>query len=384
MLAELPLFVRPHIMSVTVLKGSAAKRKCPQSSASSTAAKVQALEVSQAPAKLKTCAVLLMYSGWGFYGMQRCPIYPTIEGELTKALIQCRYLEDSSEESYKKIWFKYASKTDKSVSALGQVCSMLLPVEDDVARNLNEALPQNIRVLDVIRTTRAFQARHSCNHRVYDYFFPTFALSPRDKPPTHSFRLSCDQLGRANAVLQHFVGTHNFYNFTSGRSPDDKSCIRYVLSAECLPPILYEDWEYAVIRVVGQSFILHQIRKMIGLMIVILRGTVNETVFDYVFNPERICVPKAPGLGLMLNRAVYTRYNEKFGNDGLHKPIEWNNYEEEIDNFKHNYIYPVIHKTEVEERSMLSWLESVDEHTQCNPPSGQSDDRPSTPTAVDS
>ncbi|KAA3670996.1 tRNA pseudouridine38-40 synthase, partial [Paragonimus westermani] len=229
------------------------------------------------------------------------------------------------------IWFQRASKTDKSVSAIGQVCSMLLPDSDDVMQNLNAALPEHIRILDIIRATQGFSANNACSHRIYDYLFPTFALAPHDLvggDSAHwSFRVSAETLTHANAVLHRFKGTHNFYNFTSGRLATDTSCYRYIISVECMPPFLYADSQYAVIRVVGQSFMLHQIRKMIGLMFAVVRGNTTDDVFDHVFGTERIDVPKAPGLGLMLNQVVYSRYNEKFGHDGIHRPIDWTKYE---------------------------------------------------------
>ncbi|KAF5400500.1 tRNA pseudouridine synthase [Paragonimus heterotremus] len=298
--------------------------------------------------KKKMYAVLMMYSGWGYYGMQRSPTHPTIEGELSQALISCGYLEDMTGEAFKKIWFQRASKTDKSVSATGQVCSMLLPASDDLMQNLNAALPKHIRILgkltkflmfhmlvlpstDIIRATQSFCANTACSHRVYDYLFPTFALAPHDLAGGDTahwcFRVSAETLTHANAVLHRFKGTHNFYNFTSGRLAADKSCYRYIISMECMPPFLYADSQYAVIRVVGQSFMLHQIRKMIGLMFAVVRGNTTDDVFDHVFGTERIDVPKAPGLGLMLNQVVYTRYNEKFGHDGIHLPIDWTKYE---------------------------------------------------------
>ncbi|KAF7255663.1 hypothetical protein EG68_07821 [Paragonimus skrjabini miyazakii] len=317
--------------------------------------------------KKKMYAVLMMYSGWGYYGMQRSPTHPTIEGELSQALISCGYLEDMTGEAFKKIWFQRASKTDKSVSATGQVCSMLLPASDDLMQNLNAALPKHIRILDVIRATQSFCANTACSHRVYDYLFPTFALAPHDLTGGDTahwcFRVSAETLTHANAVLHRFKGTHNFYNFTSGRLATDKSCYRYIISVECMPPFLYADSQYAVIRVVGQSFMLHQIRKMIGLMFAVVRGNTTDDVFDHVFGTERIDVPKAPGLGLMLNQVVYTRYNEKFGNDGIHMPIDWTKYEDQMDAFKLEHIYDHIHKTEIEERSMLGWLDSLNVHS---------------------
>lgn len=318
------------------------------------------------PVKKKVHAILMMYCGWGYYGMQRTPTHPTIEGELSKALFACGYLADFTGEAYRKVWFQRASKTDKAVSAIGQVCSMLLPENENITEKLNSILPEHIRILDVIRATRSFSANTACSHRVYDYLLPTYALAPRDFTTDdlvyRSFRVSATTLTHANVVLKRFKGTHNFYNFTSGRLPTDSSCNRYIISVECLPPFLYEDCEYCVIRVVGQSFMLHQIRKMIGLMIAIVRGNTTEDVFDCVFGTKRVDIPKAPGLGLMLSEVNYDRYNARFGEDGFHDPIVWSKYEKQMDEFKLNYIYKHIHEKEIEERSMIDWISSLDVH----------------------
>ncbi|CAH8542301.1 unnamed protein product [Heterobilharzia americana] len=278
------------------------------------------VDESSARLRRKKCAVLMMYSGWGFYGMQRCPVFPTIEGELSKALFACGQLSNVTGEEHKKVHFQRASKTDKSVSALGQVCSIQLKGDDDLLNKLNTALPESIRILDIIRVTRCFSAQ-------------------------------ADQVVQANNLLARYKGTHNFYNFTSGRLSTDKSCYRYIMSAECMPVFLLGDHEYTLIRITGQSFMLHQIRKMIGLVLAVLRGYAQEDVFDIAFQNERVDIPKAPGLGLMLNHVDFTTYNQKYQNDGIHEPIDWSKYDEQRDEFKLQHIYKHIDQVEVEEKS---------------------------------
>ena len=45
---------------------------------------------------------------------------------------------------------------------------------------------------------------------------------------------------------------------------------------------------------------LHQIRKMVGLAIAILRGFASKETLEIAFNLERIDVPMAPSLNLLL------------------------------------------------------------------------------------
>ncbi|VDP69623.1 unnamed protein product [Schistosoma curassoni] len=118
-----------------------------------------------------------------------------------------------------------------------------------------------------------------------------------------------------------------------------------------MPTFLLGEHQYTIIRITGQSFMLHQIRKMIGLALAVLRGYTTEAVFDIVFSKERVDIPKAPGLGLMLNRVDFSQYNTKYQNDGIHQPIDWSKYEEQRNEFKMQYVYEHIDRIESVEKS---------------------------------
>ncbi|KAH9530039.1 tRNA pseudouridine synthase 1 [Dermatophagoides farinae] len=121
--------------------------------------------------------------------------------------------------------------------------------------------------------------------------------------------------------------------------------------------------EFIVARIKGQSFMLHQIRKMIGLAISIMRGFVDQDVIKRSFSIDRIDIPMAPGLGLMLEEVHYEQYNKKYGGDGIHEPIVWDEFNDEIYDFKNKFIYPEIVATELNESSMLQWLNTLHIHT---------------------
>lgn len=122
------------------------------------------------------------------------------------------------------------------------------------------------------------------------------------------------------------------------------------MSIECGAPFLLDgDREFAVISIQGQSFMLHQIRKMIGLVISVAKGYTTDDIFDDAFKTVRVStsgefripagvttkgflyllqldIPKAPGLGLLLDQVCFTRYNNRFCADGSHQAIDWERY----------------------------------------------------------
>lgn len=124
------------------------------------------------------------------------------------------------------------------------------------------------------------------------------------------------------------------------------------------PPFVPDNCEVEFIRlkVTGQSFMLHQIRRMVGLVIAVMRGNMNVGFFDNVFSQERYLIPQAPGLGLVLNNVHFTRYDKRYGDDGQHKPLTFEECDEAVEKFFRAKILPTIIKTELEEKSMQIWV----------------------------
>jgi len=122
--------------------------------------------------------------------------------------------------------------------------------------------------------------------------------------------------------------------------------------------------EWSVITVKGQSFMLHQIRKMIGLAIAVIRGHTSVTTMEEAWGMDRIDIPRAPGLGLMLDTVHFDKYNQKFKGDGMHEGLDWEAQTEAVEKFKEEFIFSDIMETEIAEKSMMSWMaESLPLHT---------------------
>ena len=170
---------------------------------------------------------------------------------------------------------------------------------------------------------------------------------------------------KVNATLSAFVGAHYFHNYTSGKVPMEPSAQRYIYDFAVDEVVLRDGLECAMIKVKGQSFMLHQIRKMIGMTIAVVRGHASDDVLEAAWAESRIDVPRAPGLGLLLDTIHFERYNQRFGGDGIHDPLEWSQGEvaDRVKRFVDEQVIDDIVKTEKAEKSMFEWMKNLPLHT---------------------
>lgn len=275
------------------------------------------------------------------------------------------------------MYFQRAARTDKNVSAIRQIVS--LRAAESIKQKLeliNSKMPDDIKVLGCKRVTQSFDAKNFCDHRTYSYLMPSFALTPVSEVTREDYRVPQDVLNLFNETLRGFVGSHVFHNFTSGKMFKEDSSVRVIRTMDCSEPFFpcnQDKLEFVVVRVKGQSFMMHQIRKMIGLAIAVVKGFATEDHMKRSMEEPFMDVPKAPGLGLMLEHVHFDRYNRKYGGDGQHEPIEWNKEADQINEFKNKHIYPTIVDTELEEKSMFNWLTTLCLHSYGN---DQSDMKP--------
>lgn len=213
--------------------------------------------------------------------------------------------------------------------------------------------------------TKGFNSKEKCCARTYTYTIPTVAFANHGDPQEMAtFRVPIEKIDELNNLLRMFIGTKCFHNFTSRKEYIDPSSKRYIISFECDAPFVGKnDIEFAVLKVKGQSFMLHQIRKMIGLTLAVLRGLTPKETIIRAFTEIRIDIPMAPGLGLVLDQVHYDRYNSRYSADGIHDALTWDAEEPEIKRFFNTYIIPTIVETEIRERSIVTWLETLHYHS---------------------
>ena len=68
-------------------------------------------------------------------------------------------------------------------------------------------------------------------------------------------------------------------------------------------------------------------------------------------------------MGLVLDTVHYERYNDRYGQDGIHNPLTWEQQESEIQEFIEKKIFDNIYRTECEQKPLLEWLETLPLHS---------------------
>lgn len=166
------------------------------------------------------------------------------------------------------------------------------------------------------------------------------------------YRVTPERLTQLQEALDKYRGTRNFHNYTIQKAPNDPSAMRHIKSFQVNPePIQINDTQWLSLKVHGQSFMMHQIRKMVGLAVLVTRCATPLSVMEESYKPTRISVPKAPSLGLLLERPVFESYNHRATENFERPAIDFANYEKEIREFKDKYIYKGIFELEEKENS---------------------------------
>ncbi|KAI5475758.1 hypothetical protein MNV49_000887 [Pseudohyphozyma bogoriensis] len=382
----------------------------------------------------KKVAVLIGYNGGGYSGSQINATIPTIEGEVFKAFVAAGAVSADNADNHQKVGLTRAARTDAGVHAAVNYISLKLiqappslPEGSTIEDHINTFLPAGIRIWKVLGVQGSFSPRMACDQRHYEYTVPTHVfLGPRpgsslagwldksrakdgeertksaaevateefwkgvasgkgnfgeDLARKRKWRITEGVLESARTFVKAYEGSHNYYNFTVGKDFRDRSCQRVMRSLTITDPFEVNGVEYVSVRFMGQSFMLHQIRKMIGLFILSVRTGTPPTLIPETFGPSRIHIPKAPALGLLLLEPQYLEYNKKVlaGNERIEEQIKSGKVVgeeakhgikpilevtgevlEKVDKFKAESVYKRMWEVEEEEATFSKWVNYLD------------------------
>ncbi|OJJ67418.1 hypothetical protein ASPBRDRAFT_135856 [Aspergillus brasiliensis CBS 101740] len=179
-----------------------------------------------------------------------------------------------------------------------------------------------------------------------------------------AYRIPAQRLARVQEALDKYVGTNNFFNYTIQKTHADPSSKRHIKSFKMAEkPIIINGTEWLSLKVHGQSFMMHQIRKMVAMAAMVVRcGCDPQRIVD-TYGPNKIAIPKAPGLGLLLERPVFDSYNRKTHETGK-DPIDFDKHADTINEFKQREIYDRIFREEEETHAFSAFFGHLDHYSQ--------------------
>jgi len=330
---------------------------------------------SEVPTNKRKVVLFLGFLGTKYGGFQVNPEQRTLQAEIELALYRSGMIAQSNFGTPHKYSWSNSARTDKGVHACAQVCSLKIelpvtdwenktPVNDPLEgprKRLQAHLPSDIKVLDMVRVTRNFCAKTQRDRVRYQYMVPAFLLHPDWKgvmeeqgidtskgrgdrknvdtrtPLTaeeaeklyvvlRDYRSTDESRNLLKAALKKYEGTQFFHNFTRGLKPGQAQARRFIETFQAQDPVIVDGIEWIPTQVLGQSFLLHQIRKMICVAIDVARGAAPLEFMDKALDKkESIALHVAPAQGLFLEMSYFGGYNRRKNTQTNHDlpDIDW-------------------------------------------------------------
>ncbi|TVY39399.1 tRNA pseudouridine synthase [Lachnellula occidentalis] len=176
-----------------------------------------------------------------------------------------------------------------------------------------------------------------------------------------AYRISAPRKARVQEALNTYIGTRNFHNYTIQKLFSDPSAKRVIRSFTVgAEPVYINDTEWLSLKVHGQSFMMHQIRKMVAMVALVVRCGTDLSVMRDSFGHAPISVPKAPGLGLLLERPVFDSYNEQAVTKFEREKIDFDKFKGPMEEFKQREIYDRIFREEERDHQFHAFFHHID------------------------
>ncbi len=242
-------------------------------------------------------ALLLQYDGTEFAGSQWQPNHPTVQGVLQSAISDLTGTESP---------VSLAGRTDAGVHALGQTASFVSEESAEQmsahrwVRGINHFLPSSVAVQAATAVADDFDPRRDALSRTYIY---QIRLANQRQPLWERRawilpRRVCPEA--AQRALKELVGHHDFAAFTPPTK--DRSTLRTLREGT-----LKVDGDALTFRFCADSFLHHQVRRMVGAAAEVATGRLSLDEFRQTFDhavPGSMG-PTAPACGLTLTEVEY-------------------------------------------------------------------------------
>ncbi len=241
--------------------------------------------------------LVVEYNGGRYHGFQWQTNVPTIQGELEEAIAKL------TREKRRVI---AASRTDTGVHAKGQVVSFWtasnLPSKTWV-KALNYYLPSDIVVKQAFKGAEDFNVRRDAVSREYDYCIWNSGVKSVFAKGLAYFVSKPLNLSAMQEACQVLKGKHDFASFATflGKM---LHTVRTVYEAK-----IRKKGELVIFHIVADSFLPHQVRNTVGVLIRLGLGKIGIADFRQIMEARTwgLAGPTAPAYGLYLTKINYSR-----------------------------------------------------------------------------
>lgn len=241
--------------------------------------------------------LLIEYDGTRYHGFQWQRGVPTVQGELEGAI---RKVCGQSSRVLA------ASRTDAGVHAKGQVVSFWTQSALDsmtLVKALNYYLPKDIAVKAASKVDAEFSVQRDAISREYRYYILNTSTP---SPFGYRFALLVSRaldLEPMKKACQLLIGEHDFTSFTTSVA-GKKGAIRHVYDAG-----IERKGELVIFRMVANSFLTHQVRSTVGLLMRLGLGQLCINDFCDIMAARKLGLagPIAAAHGLYLMKVRYSK-----------------------------------------------------------------------------
>ena len=245
-----------------------------------------------------TYILLISYDGTDYYGWQKQPDKPTIQGVLEQNLFKIFNNPDIKTVG--------ASRTDRGVHAIGQAVSFCAQPRYDPENlkwRLNKMLPHDISMINARIIHGKFNARFDALKKDYLY-----RISFIKKPLTMRYTwwincLSENVFARLKQTEEYLLGSHDFSAFSIKKElPDKPVCNIFNAHWEL------QDSNELHFHICADRFLYKMVRSLVGAMLNFARGKFTQKELLTMLNTgNRILeYPTAPPQGLTLMKVYYS------------------------------------------------------------------------------
>lgn len=186
---------------------------------------------------------------------------PTIQGELEKAISTLIF--GDTENKNRQVKTIFSGRTDRGVNSQGQVVhfdTYKSIVASKFVYQLNEILPKEISVSDLIEVDGRFHAQKSAKRRFYRFVFINRKCKNAFDGDLMRVKFPIN-IERMQKALNYILGEHDFTSFkSSGTLNPSKVC--FIEKADCR-----KVGDKVIIDIVGNRFLYNMVRTIVGTLL---------------------------------------------------------------------------------------------------------------------